>query len=67
MTRNEITMLLGMLAEYDNGLEMVTIDGLDIIYNRYMNGGEWEVFDHDGDHIEYDAYDNIDELVDRLI
>lgn len=56
MTRNKIMVLLDMLMEHSE-LGMVQIGNLDVIYNPYMNGGEWEVFDHDSDHTEYSSFE----------
>lgn len=66
MTHNKVVTLLNMLREHEE-LEMVKITDLDIIYNRYMNGGEWEVFDSNGDHTEYEAYNDADELADLIL
>ena len=48
-------------------LECITVAGIDIIYNPHMNDGEWELFDHDDDHTEYTAYDDIYECSEVVI
>ena len=57
MTQDMVLQLLDMLQQ--GTIECVTIGGMDIIYNAYMNGGEWELCDHDGDHTSYTAYGDI--------
>lgn len=57
MAQDTVLQLLGMLQQ--GTIECVTIGGMDIIYNPYMDGGEWELFDHDGDHTSYTPYDDI--------
>ena len=55
--QDTVLQLLDMLQQ--GTIECVTIGGMDIIYNAHMGDGEWELFDHDGDHISYTAYDDI--------
>ena len=57
MTQDTVLQLLGMLQQ--GTIECTTIGGMDIIYNAYMEDGEWELFDHYGDHTSYTAYDDI--------
>lgn len=65
VTQEQALQVLDMLQ---NGiLELVTIAGMDVIYNPNMNDGEWELFDHNGDHTEYSAYDDIYECSEVLI
>ena len=61
--------LLVILEELMNNheLEMIVYNGMDVIYNHNMNGGEWELFDHEGDHIEYMAITDIDECAEYLL
>lgn len=66
MTHNEIVTLLNMLKEH-NELELIKITDLDIVYNPHMNDGEWEVFDSNSDHTEYEAYKDADELADLIL
>ena len=66
MTRNKIMILLDMLMEHSE-LEMVQIGNLDVIYNPYMNDGEWEIFNHDGDHTEYTEFNDIYECADAIL
>ena len=57
MTQDMILQALDILQQCTS--ECVTIGGMDIIYNAYIGDGEWELFDHYGDHISYTAYDDI--------
>ena len=57
MTQDTVLQLLGMLQQ--GTIECTTIGGMDIIYNAHMEDGEWELFDHYGDHTSYTAYDDI--------
>lgn len=68
MTRNKIMVLLDMLMEHSE-LEMVQIGNLDVMYNPYMNEGEWEVFDHNGDHTEFSSFeaDSIIECAEMIL
>ena len=65
ITQDQALQVLDMLQQ--GILECVTVAGMDIIYNPYMNDGEWELFDHDGDHTEYTAYDDIYECSEVVI
>ena len=57
MTQDMALQLLDMLQQ--GTIECITIGDTDIIYNMCMNDGEWELFDHDGDHTSYTAYGDI--------
>lgn len=57
MTQDMVLQLLDMLQQ--GTIECVTIGGMDIIYNAHMDDGEWELFDHYGDHTSYTAYGDI--------
>ena len=65
VTQEQALQVLDML--HSGILELVTIAGMDVIYNPNMNDGEWELFDHNGDHTEYSAYDDIYECSEVLI
>ena len=65
MTHEELVMILNMLKNKE--MEIFQIDDLEIIYNHYMNGGEWEVFNKYSDHTEYGAYNDVDELADLIL
>lgn len=68
MTRNKIMVLLDMLMEHSE-LEMIQIGNLDIVYNPYMNNGEWEIYDQNGNHEDYISFesDNIMECADMIL
>lgn len=57
MTQDMVLQLLDMLQQ--GTIECTTIGGMDIVYNPHMEDGEWELFDHGGDHTSYTAYDDI--------
>ena len=63
--RDAVLQVLDMLQS--GAIECVTMGGMDIIYNAHMNGGEWELFDHDGDHTAYMAYEDIYECSDVVL
>ena len=65
ITQEQALQVLSMLQ--DGVLESVTIAGMDVIYNPNMNDGEWELFDHYGDHTEYTPHDDIYECSEVLI
>ena len=65
ITQEQALQVLDMLQ---NGiLELITIAGMDVIYNPNMNDGEWELFDHNDDHTEYSEYNDIYECSEVLI
>ena len=65
ITQEQALQVLDMLQ---NGiLELITIAGMDVIYNPNMNDGRWELFDHNDDHTEYSAYSDIYECSEVLI
>lgn len=66
MTHGGLVVILEALMS-DPAVEMVTVCGMDVIYNPNMNGGEWELFDHEGDHIEYTAITDIYECAQYLM
>lgn len=57
MTQDTVLQVLDALRQ--GTIDRVTIGGMDIIYNGYMNGGEWEIFDQYTDHTSYIAYSDI--------
>jgi hypothetical protein len=57
ITQEQALQVLDMLQQGTIGC--ITIGGMDIIYNAHMDNGVWELFDHDGDHTSYTAYDDI--------
>lgn len=57
MTQDMVLQSLDMLQQ--GTIECITIGGMDITYNAHMDDGEWELFDHYGDHTSYTAYDDI--------
>lgn len=65
MSKNDVLVVLRMLK--DGQIELVTMCGQDVLYNPNMNGGEFELFDQDGDHIQYLAYTDIYECSDALV
>ena len=65
ITQLQALQVLDMLQQ--GILECVTVAGKDIIYNPHMDDGEWQLFDHDGDHTEYEAYYDIHECSEVII
>lgn len=65
ITQEQALQVLDMLQS--GILELITTAGMDVIYNPNMNDGEWELFDHNGDHTEYSAYNDIYECSEVLI
>ena len=65
MTRNKVMVLLDMLMEHSE-LESIQIGNMKIIYNPYMNSGEWEVFCN-GTTEDYEAYSDIIECAEMVL
>lgn len=65
MTQAQALDILNMLR--DGVMDMVTVGNTDWIYNPNMGGGEWEAYEHDGDHTEYAPVTDIYQASEMMI
>lgn len=63
-----MTTLAMISALHDNTeVELLVVGDYDVTYNPNMGGGEWEVWDHYGNHMTYTPYHTADDVLAHVI